>query len=269
MKRHVLLGSALACFALVWAATPAHAQLFRGRGGSGGFGYGNYGNTGYSPGYGNWGGYGYGNPGYSNYGNWGSGWNHYGSSPYYGSGWNYGYNPSYGSNYGTNWGSNTWGGGWGQNYNWSGQGYNTVQPGYGYASSGQNFYDGSGYTSQGSNQGFTGQQANHNEAMVRVMVPAPDAQVSIDGHQTQQQGMERTFITPTLQQNGGTYKISATWTEGGRQVQRERTVQVRPGQHATVNFMDSQDQNRSQGSATQFDERDNFQGNRTDRKSVV
>jgi len=267
MKRNVLLGSALACLALVWAATPAHAQLFRGRGGSYG-NYGNYGNYGHSPGYSNYGfgsGYGY-HPGYSNYGNWGTGWNQYGSTPYYGSNWgsgwnNYGSGPYYGSN-------NTWGSGWGQNSGWSGQAYNnSYQPGY--ATSGQGYYDGSGYTSQGSNQAFGGQQQlANNEAMVRVMVPTQDARVSIDGHQTQQQGMQRTFITPPLQQDGGTYQIKATWTEGGKQVNRERTIQVRPGQQAQVNFMDDQNRNQSPGSASQFDQRQNFPGDATQQRTT-
>jgi len=266
MKRNLLLGSALACLAVVWAASPAQAQLFRGgsRGASIGngiansMGFGNGYGYGYSPGYSygnNWGGYGY-NPGYSYGNNWGG----YGSNPGYsygnnwGTGWNNGYgygaHPYYGSNTGT------WNNGWNQNYNWSGQNW---APNTGYTNSGQGFTGGTSYTSQG----FAGQQGGNNEAVVHVMVPAPDARVSFDGHETQQHGMQRTFVTAPLQQNGGTYTVRATWNENGKQVSRDRTVQVHPGQQAMVNFTEGQQQN--QGAANQFEQRQN--GNTTQQRT--
>jgi len=191
MKRNLLLGTALACFALLLAAESAQAQL-RGRGGRA-FGYGpsSYGGYGGYSGYGSYpGGYGYGNYGYSPYssGNWGSGWNNYGYGPGY-SNWNQNYT----------WGQNTWNGQPYANYN-----YNTP----GYSSSGAPVtYDGYG-AQQGAS--FSGQQQGNNEAMLHVMVPAPDARVTLDGHETQQRGMERTFLTPPLQEGNYTYKIRAS-----------------------------------------------------------
>ena len=70
---------------------------------------------------------------------------------------------------------------------------------------------------------------------ITVLLPSADAQVWFDDSPTTQRGMERIFHTPSLQQ-AGTYSIKARWTEGGRTVDRQRDVQVQPGQPVTVNF---------------------------------
>ncbi len=74
-----------------------------------------------------------------------------------------------------------------------------------------------------------------NSSTITVLLPNADAQVWFDDSPTTQRGMERIFNTPSLQQ-AGTYSIKARWTEGGRTVDRQRDVQVQPGQPVTVNF---------------------------------
>jgi uncharacterized protein (TIGR03000 family) len=237
MKRF-LVGASIACLALVVAIEPAHAQLFRGRGGnSSGFGRSN-----------NFGGYypgsGYGYNGYGNnfggyYPGTGYGYNGYGT--------NYGYPNSGYINQGTNMG-------WGQNQGWSNQYYpnqNYSAPGYVNSGMAYDGTSGSYASEQGTNprSSFYSGQHNQNTALVHVMVPAPDARVSFDNHVIQQQqGMQqRTYISPPLESGSKyTYTIRATWNENGKQVTHERKVHVQPGHEVTVNFMDGQNQNQSQ-----------------------
>jgi uncharacterized protein (TIGR03000 family) len=74
-----------------------------------------------------------------------------------------------------------------------------------------------------------------NSATLTVLVPNPATQVWFDGTSTTQRGMERIFHTPSLQQ-AGTYTIKARWTNNGQTVDRERIVQVQPGQAVVVDF---------------------------------
>src|ERR1043165_9411888 len=75
------------------------------------------------------------------------------------------------------------------------------------------------------------------EAMVRVIVPHPEARVMFDGNATQQRGTERMFMTTLPDRNKDfTYTIRASWTENGREMNRERKVKVRAGQQAMVDF---------------------------------
>jgi len=88
------------------------------------------------------------------------------------------------------------------------------------------------YSDPSSNQAATNQAAT-----VVVLTPTPDAEVWFDGNATSQRGMDRSFQTPALQL-GGTYSytIRARWMENGQAVDRERRVNVQPGQSVTVNF---------------------------------
>ena len=72
-------------------------------------------------------------------------------------------------------------------------------------------------------------------ANITVLVPHPDAQVWFDNSATSQRGMERLFTTSGLQQ-AGTYTIKVQWVDNGRTVERQRDVQVHPGQSVFVNF---------------------------------
>src|SRR5581483_2205123 len=83
--------------------------------------------------------------------------------------------------------------------------------------------------------GPSGQNAN--TATIRVDVPNPGARVWVNGQETRQQGTERVFLSPPLEQGYDyTYKIRASWDDNGRPVSNERDVHVRPGQQFTVSF---------------------------------
>jgi uncharacterized protein (TIGR03000 family) len=72
-------------------------------------------------------------------------------------------------------------------------------------------------------------------ATITVLVPNQDAQVWFDDAPTSQRGMERVFHTPGLQQ-AGAYTIKVSWTDNGRRTDRQRRVQVQPGQTVTLDF---------------------------------
>jgi uncharacterized protein (TIGR03000 family) len=69
-----------------------------------------------------------------------------------------------------------------------------------------------------------------------VLLPAPDASLWIENVRTCQTGTSRVFISPPLGPGNYTYTVRAAWTEEGRQVTREKTVKVRPGQEVVVDF---------------------------------
>lgn len=75
------------------------------------------------------------------------------------------------------------------------------------------------------------------DAVVRVLVPDPQATIWFDGQPTSLTGTERVFRTPRLTP-GGTYEyvVRATWTQAGRAVTQERTVFVTPDQTTVVDF---------------------------------
>jgi uncharacterized protein (TIGR03000 family) len=84
---------------------------------------------------------------------------------------------------------------------------------------------------------YAGRGRGDDRAYVRVMVPTPDASVLIDNTPTQQKGFDRLFVTPTLEPNKKfKYSVKATWMENGREVARERTVEIMPGRESVVAF---------------------------------
>jgi uncharacterized protein (TIGR03000 family) len=84
---------------------------------------------------------------------------------------------------------------------------------------------------------YAGPSVEADKARVRVIVPTPDAQLVVEGQQMASTGLDRSFISPSLQ-TGGTYNytIRATWRAGDREVSREKQVTVRPGQETVVQF---------------------------------
>ena len=77
-----------------------------------------------------------------------------------------------------------------------------------------------------------------NSAMIRVILPDPQAKVWFDGAPTQQMGPDRMFHSPPLQGTGSNvYRIRASWMQGGREVTQERTVNVTPGRMTLVDFV--------------------------------
>jgi len=77
----------------------------------------------------------------------------------------------------------------------------------------------------------------NNSAMMRVIVPDPNAQVFLDGQPTSSTGNVRTYQTPPL--TGAqtfTYHLRAVFMRNGQQTTEERTVVITPGQTTTVDF---------------------------------
>jgi uncharacterized protein (TIGR03000 family) len=139
-----------------------------------------------------------------------------------------------------------WGGygGWSDGYGgWGGYPYygpTSFDPSY-YASYRPNYYmngvepdNGNGTSYQaGAGPGDFDPYAAH----FMVIVSNPNAQVLFDKNPTQQQGTTRLFVTPSLPINRESrYTISASWTENGQTVNRERRVSVLPGARMVVDF---------------------------------
>jgi len=143
----------------------------------------------------------------------------------------------YGCCGGGGYGGGYYGGGYRTNY---GGGY---APTYGYMPSqyyGSNNYYGSNTYLQNQTpeirQSFY-MAPNQNFASIRVLVPNSDAEIWFDGAPTQQRGMERFFHSPPLDTSSNyRYTVKARWTENGQTVNRERQVDVRPGQPVFVDF---------------------------------
>jgi uncharacterized protein (TIGR03000 family) len=72
-------------------------------------------------------------------------------------------------------------------------------------------------------------------ANLTVLVPRADAQVWLNDTLMTQQGMDRLFQTPPLQRTG-TYIVKARWTDNGKTIDQQRTVEVSPGQAVIVDF---------------------------------
>jgi len=151
---------------------------------------------------------------------------------FYGPGYGYG-NGYYGSGYG--YGNGYYGSGYGSSYYGGSPYYSSyAQPYYG-----SNYYSSPivqspGVIYQSSYEPVQSQQS----ATVVVLVPRPDAMVWFNGAATTQQGVERSFATPPLDASSSSYSytIRARWTENGQTVERERRVNVQPGQSTIVDF---------------------------------
>jgi uncharacterized protein (TIGR03000 family) len=126
---------------------------------------------------------------------------------------------------------------------WTNPGYQGYENQYGttgsqYGSTG--FYSGaypSGYQSFYSSTGTNNQMRLNNEVLLHVSVPRSDARVWVENQATQQMGTNRMFVSPPLEKRQRYhYTIRATWMENGKEVSREKKVDVEPGREFTVNF---------------------------------
>lgn len=75
-----------------------------------------------------------------------------------------------------------------------------------------------------------------NRALIEVRVPAA-AEVAFDGEKTAQTGTLRQFVSPPLTAGQPySYRVTATWQDGGKEVVRTRTVQFRAGERRTLDL---------------------------------
>jgi len=93
------------------------------------------------------------------------------------------------------------------------------------ASTNQSFYAGPGTVSD--------------KAEFKVKVPVPNAKVFFNDALVEQQGVDRTLMTPVLQPGTYNYRVRAVWAENGVDKTQERTVSVQPGQAVNLTFGDT------------------------------
>jgi uncharacterized protein (TIGR03000 family) len=86
----------------------------------------------------------------------------------------------------------------------------------------------------------------NNEATIVVHVPQ-EATLTIDGQPTQSRSDTRTFLSPELQPGKVyTYTIHGEMNRDGRNLQTDRTVEVRAGQRSEVNLNFDDNKGREQ-----------------------
>lgn len=117
-----------------------------------------------------------------------------------------------------------------------------LYPGYGYSSYGYSPYYYGSYPTYSYYPSYTYSAPSvdyvapvDTTARVRVILPDPQARVWFDGAPTSQTGSDRIFSTPPLTYTAS-YQIRATWLRNGREMTREQTVTVSPGQASLVDF---------------------------------
>jgi uncharacterized protein (TIGR03000 family) len=85
-----------------------------------------------------------------------------------------------------------------------------------------------------------------NRALIEVRVP-PGAEVTFDGEKTTQMGGLRPFVSPPLTAGQPySYKVTARWQEGGREVVRTRTVKFQAGERVGVDLTRPSPEDRAQ-----------------------
>jgi len=73
--------------------------------------------------------------------------------------------------------------------------------------------------------------------MLHVRVPDSSANVWIENTLMSLQGFDRTFVSPDVTSgNTYTYTVRASWMENGKEMSKEKKIDVQPGQEYTVSF---------------------------------
>lgn len=76
-----------------------------------------------------------------------------------------------------------------------------------------------------------------NEAVIQVIMPDPEAVLTIDGTKTTSVGRVRVLTPPPLEPGYNySYKLQAMWTQNSETIADVRTVQVVPGRAVVVDF---------------------------------
>ena len=204
-----------------------------GHGGGGHFGGGGGGHFGGSPGFAHGGGY-YGGRGF--YGR-GEGYRHEGYGRGFGfyPGFGYGYYPGYG--YGGY-------GGYGGYYGYPGYDSSYAYPDYSAynppVTDYQSFYP---PDTSAAPPASTAAGTSSTDALVRVRVSDPNAEIWVEGAATRRRGTVREFESPPLEPDRAYhYDIRARWTENGQTFDQTKTVTIHAGDRVTVDFMPRTDE---------------------------
>lgn len=85
---------------------------------------------------------------------------------------------------------------------------------------------------------YRGEQATVASTQVALDIRVPsNAEVTVGGEKLTSTGTMRQFTSSGLTAGQSyEYKVKATWTENGKQMSKERTVQAIPGQRTTVDL---------------------------------
>jgi uncharacterized protein (TIGR03000 family) len=108
-----------------------------------------------------------------------------------------------------------------------------------------------------------------------VRVPKRDAEIRINGKRMTQTGTTRRFVSSRIPPGRKrTYKVTASWTDHGKEVQRSETVVLRAGQRKTVRFQEPKQaaSDRNQGDRkkpARTDRKGNPSGKQTGRKKAA
>lgn len=89
------------------------------------------------------------------------------------------------------------------------------------------------------------QNAPRQPVNLKVLLPAADAKLQIDGTMTRQTGAERRFITPPLEPGTNySYTLTATWEpESSTRITRTRKVTFQAGQQVEIDLRQADDKN--------------------------
>src|SRR5712692_7866577 len=85
---------------------------------------------------------------------------------------------------------------------------------------------------------YRGEQAvASNQVALDIRVPS-SAEVTVNGEKMTATGATRQFTSTALTTGQSyEYKVKATWTEDGKKMTKEKTVQAQPGQRTTVDLI--------------------------------
>jgi uncharacterized protein (TIGR03000 family) len=74
-------------------------------------------------------------------------------------------------------------------------------------------------------------------ALIRVHAPDEWAKIQFDGVTTSRMGIDRTFVTPTLEAGKKyRYVMTVTWTQDGKPMSAERVIRIQAGQIQDVDL---------------------------------
>ena len=83
----------------------------------------------------------------------------------------------------------------------------------------------------------TGRGQDFEKALLRVLLPAEDAKLEIQGQVSKKTGTVRLFESPLLAPGKAfVYDLKVSWTENGKIVTREKTARVMAGQTTEVDL---------------------------------
>ncbi len=83
----------------------------------------------------------------------------------------------------------------------------------------------------------SGQAVASNQVALDIRVPS-SAEVTVNGEKMTATGATRQFTSTALTTGQSyEYKVKATWTEDGKKMTKEKTVQAQPGQRTTVDLI--------------------------------